>query len=92
MNRLLQTFQWDFFVFKDTYFIQERKGDLNMSEILITLPDGTEKTLPVNATAEDVAGTIGKGLQKAGLAARFNGELVDYKRPLTEDGQIDIIT
>ena len=63
-----------------------------MSEILITLPDGTEKTLPVNATAEDVAGTIGKGLQKAGLAARFNGELVDYKRPLTEDGQIDIIT
>ena len=63
-----------------------------MSEILVTLPDGSKKSLPMHSTAEDVAGTIGKGLQKAGIAARFNGELVDYRRPLTEDGTIDIIT
>ena len=78
---------------KDYEVIEEkRKEDLNMSDILITLPDGSQKSLPVNSTAEDVAGTIGKGLQKAGIAARFNGELVDYRRPLTEDGEIDIIT
>src|SRR5699024_7097456 len=78
---------------KDYEVIEEkRKEDLNMSDILITLPDGSQKSLPVNSTAEDVARTIGKGLQKAGIAARFNGELVDYRRPLTEDGTIDIIT
>lgn len=63
-----------------------------MADILVTLPDGSQKELPINSTAEDVAGTIGKGLQKAGIAARFNGELVDYKRPLAENGTIDIIT
>ena len=63
-----------------------------MAHILVTLPDGTEKSFESGASAKDVAGSIGKGLQKAGIAARYNGELVDYTRPLTEDGNIDIIT
>src|SRR5690554_5002445 len=63
-----------------------------MSEILITLPDGSEKQVPIHSTAEDVAGLIGKSLKKSGIAARFNGELVDYRRPLTESGALDIIT
>lgn len=63
-----------------------------MADIVVTLPDGTENTYAKNATAKDVAGSIGKGLQKAGIAARYNGELVDYTRPLTENGAIEIIT
>lgn len=63
-----------------------------MAHILVTLPDGTEKSFESGTSAKDVAGSIGKGLQKAGIAARYNGELVDYTRPLTEDGNIDIIT
>ena len=63
-----------------------------MADILVTLPDGTEKSFESGASAKDVAGSIGKGLQKAGIAARYNGELVDYTRSLTEDGNIDIIT
>jgi len=63
-----------------------------MTDILVTLPDGTEKTFPEETTAKDVAGSIGKGLQKAGIAARYNGELVDYTRPLVVDGDIEIIT
>jgi len=63
-----------------------------MADILVTLPDGTEKSFESGASAKEVAGSIGKGLQKAGIAARYNGELVDYTRPLTEDGNIDIIT
>ncbi len=63
-----------------------------MSEITIQLPDGSEKQFPVESTAKDVAGSIAKSLQKAGIAARFNGELVDYTRPLTEDGKLEIIT
>ena len=63
-----------------------------MSEIIIQLPDGSEKQFPVESTAKDVAGSIAKSLQKAGIAARFNGDLVDYTRPLTEDGKLEIIT
>ena len=63
-----------------------------MAEILITLPDGSERSFEQGATAKDVAGSIAKSLQKAGIAAKFNGELVDYTRPLMEDGAIEIIT
>ena len=63
-----------------------------MAEILITLPDGSERSFEQGATAKDVAGSIAKSLQKAGIAAKFNGELIDYTRPLMEDGAIEIIT
>ena len=63
-----------------------------MAEIKVSLPDGSVREFPQDASAKDVAGSIGKGLQKAGIAARYNGELVDYTRPLTVDGNIEIIT
>ena len=63
-----------------------------MAEILITLPDGSERSFEQGATAKDVVGSIAKSLQKAGIAAKFNGELIDYTRPLMEDGAIEIIT
>ena len=63
-----------------------------MADIKVTLPDGSVKEFPVDATAKDVAGSIAKSLQKAGIAARYNGELVDYTRPLEVDGNIEIIT
>ena len=63
-----------------------------MAEIKVSLPDGSVREFPQDASAKDVAGSIGKGLQKAGIAARYNGELVDYTRPLEVDGDIEIIT
>ena len=63
-----------------------------MADIKVTLPDGSVKEFPVDATAKDVAGSIAKSLQKAGIAARYNGELIDYTRPLEVDGNIEIIT
>ena len=63
-----------------------------MAEIKVSLPDGSVREFPQDASAKDVAGSIGKGLQKAGIAARYNGELVDYTRPLAVDGNIEIIT
>ena len=63
-----------------------------MAEIKVSLPDGSVREFPQDASAKDVAGSIGKGLQKAGIAARYNGELVDYTRPLEVDGNIEIIT
>lgn len=63
-----------------------------MSMINITLPDGSVKSVESGQTTADVAGMIGKSLQKAGLAGKFNGELIDYSRPLTEDGELEIVT
>ena len=63
-----------------------------MSEITITLPDGKELQLPSGASVLDVANEIGPGLAKAALAGRIDGEVVDLRRPLTEDARIEIIT
>ncbi|WP_018659440.1 threonine--tRNA ligase [Allofustis seminis] len=63
-----------------------------MSEIKITLPDGAQLLLEKGVTPADVAGQIAKSLQKKGLAARFNGQLIDFNRPLEEDGELSIIT
>src|SRR5699024_5666070 len=63
-----------------------------MSVINITLPDGTVKEMKKGSTTKDVAASIAKSLEKAGLAGKFNGELVDYVRPLEEDGTLEIVT
>lgn len=63
-----------------------------MSEIKITLPDGSVKEFPAGSSTKDVAASIAKSLEKAGLAGKFNGELVDYTRPLHEDGELEIVT
>ncbi len=67
-------------------------GGVNMSEIKITLPDGAVKEFPAGSSTKDVAASIAKSLEKAGLAGKFNGELVDYTRPLHEDGELEIVT
>lgn len=59
---------------------------------MIELPDGSKKEFPVNTSAKDVAGSIAKSLEKKGIAAKWKGEMIDYTRPLTEDGYLEIIT
>jgi len=63
-----------------------------MSEINITLPDSSVKQVEQGTTPKDIAGSIAKSLKKKGLAAKFNGEHVDFDRPLYEDGELEIIT
>ncbi|MGX7393882.1 threonine--tRNA ligase [Carnobacterium mobile] len=63
-----------------------------MSEINITLPDGAVKQFPTGSTTKDIAESISKSLAKKALAGKFNGELVDYVRPLEADGSLEIIT
>ncbi|MFT5026735.1 MAG: threonyl-tRNA synthetase, partial [Ilumatobacter sp.] len=40
-----------------------------MSNITISLPDGTTRELPEGSTALDLAASIGSGLRKAAVAA-----------------------
>ena len=63
-----------------------------MSQINITLPDGSVKSFDHEPTTQEVAESIGKSLAKAGLAGKFKGDLVDYQTPLTEDGDLEIVT
>jgi len=61
--------------------------------IQITLPAGSTKAAPAGIRVGDfVKESIGAGLAKAAVIARFNGNEVDLTRPLTEDGKLEILT
>jgi threonyl-tRNA synthetase len=63
-----------------------------MSEIRITLPDGSERAYPEGATGADVATSIGSRLAKAAVAARVDGDEWDLGRPLPDGAHVSIIT
>ncbi|MGO2082467.1 threonine--tRNA ligase [Vagococcus sp.] len=60
--------------------------------IKITFPDGAVKEFEAASTTLDIAKSISNSLGKKALAGKFNGELVDLNRELTEDGAIEIVT
>ncbi|MCD8506284.1 MAG: threonine--tRNA ligase [Alkalibacterium thalassium] len=64
-----------------------------MSEMInVILPDGSSKKVSKGTTPKEIAGGIAKSLEKKGLAAKWNGELVDFNRELNEDGALEIVT
>ncbi|MGD6802524.1 threonine--tRNA ligase [Rossellomorea vietnamensis] len=64
-----------------------------MSESLkITFPDGAVKEFPRGTTTEEIASSISSGLKKKALAGKINGNLIDLRTPITEDGPIEIVT
>jgi threonyl-tRNA synthetase len=62
------------------------------SEIRVTLPDGSEKRVPMGSTGADLAKAIGPGLAKAALAVRVNGHVWDLARPLPDGAKVTILT
>src|SRR5437763_860312 len=56
---------------------------------VVTLPDGSRRTIQPGATAADVARDIGPGLAKAAIGARLDGHTVDLSVPITADCKID---
>ncbi|WP_338470465.1 threonine--tRNA ligase [Niallia sp. XMNu-256] len=64
-----------------------------MSEVVkISFPDGAIKEFSKGTTTEEIAGSISSGLKKKAIAGKFNGEMYDLRRPIEEDGSIEIIT
>lgn len=61
-------------------------------QIQITFPDGNVKGFSKGTTGEDIAGDISPGLKKQALAIKLNGEMYDLRRPIEEDGAIEIVT
>jgi len=60
-------------------------------QITITLPDGSTRSYGQGATGMQIAESIGKGLAKAAVAVRVDGQLWDLSRPIDRDAKIAII-
>ncbi|MFC4553360.1 MULTISPECIES: threonine--tRNA ligase [Halorussus] len=63
-----------------------------MSQVTVTLPDGSTLELSEGATVEDVAYEIGPGLGRDTVAGVVDGDLVDKATELHEDVAIEIVT
>ena len=63
-----------------------------MSQINITLPDGSVRQYEAPVTVAQIAASIGSGLAKATVAGKVNGVLCDACDPITEDAAVQIIT
>ncbi len=63
-----------------------------MSNIEITLPDGSKKPVEAGTTPLDIARSIGSRLADAVVVAKVNGELYDVTRPLESDATVQLLT
>ena len=63
-----------------------------MSQLNITLPDGSIRHYESPTTIAQIAANIGAGLAKATVAGKVNGILRDASDPITEDASVQIIT
>jgi threonyl-tRNA synthetase len=63
-----------------------------MSDIRVTLPDGSVQTVAEGSRPLDVAQAISPRLADAALVARVNGQLFDLTRPFESDATLEILT
>lgn len=63
-----------------------------MSEITITLPDGSRFEASAGSTPLEVARSISPRLAREAVVARLNGELVDLTEPIAADAALEILT
>jgi threonyl-tRNA synthetase len=61
-------------------------------EILITLPDGSERSVPAGTTVAGLASSIGSRLAKAAVIGAVNGTERDLVWPLEQGDVVSIIT
>jgi threonyl-tRNA synthetase len=63
-----------------------------MSQIEITLPDGSKKAVEAGSSALDIAKSISPRLADAAIVAKVDGELADLARPIEKDASVQILT
>ncbi|MBX2986049.1 MAG: threonine--tRNA ligase [Bacteroidia bacterium] len=62
-----------------------------MSEIKITLPDGSIRNYPQGTTGMQIAQSISEGLARVVLAAKVNGEVWDLSRVIDQDATFQLL-
>ena len=63
-----------------------------MSEIILTFPDGNQRSFPAGSSAMDVAKSISHGLARNVLSGSLNGNTIELNAPLTTGGDIRFFT
>ena len=63
-----------------------------MTPVVVTLPDGSTRSVAPGTPVRDVAAEVSPRLAKAALAARVDDQVVDLSYPLTQDAQVQILT
>jgi threonyl-tRNA synthetase len=63
-----------------------------MSQVTVTLPDGSSRTVPAGTSVADVAAGISPRLARAALAAAVDDRLVDLSYRLEHDARLRIVT
>lgn len=63
-----------------------------MSQIEITFPDGSVRSVASGTTGLEIAKGISEGLARKALGVKLGNKVLDLSRPLTESGTIKIIT
>jgi threonyl-tRNA synthetase len=63
-----------------------------MSNIQVTLPDGSVREFPQGTTGLQIAQSISEGLMRNVLAAKVNGEVIDATRAITQDAHVQLLT
>ena len=63
-----------------------------MSQVTVTLPDGSTRAMPAGARVRDVAEAISPRLAGAALAGVVDGRLVDLAFPIEKDASVRIVT
>ncbi|HEX4750444.1 MAG TPA: threonine--tRNA ligase [Bryobacteraceae bacterium] len=63
-----------------------------MASLTVTLPDGSQQSVPEGTTPLDIAKSISPRLANDAIVARVNGELFDLTRPLENDARLEILS
>jgi len=63
-----------------------------MSQVTITLPDGSSRAVSAGTSVREVAAQISPGLAKAAYAGVVDGKLVDLSYALQKDSAVRIVT
>jgi threonyl-tRNA synthetase len=63
-----------------------------MSEVTITLPDGSSRVYPSGVTGLAIAQSISEGLARNSLAIEVDGEIWDLSRSINKNASIRIFT
>src|SRR5947209_14748378 len=60
--------------------------------LTLTLPDGSERTVPAGTLPSEVVKSIGERLLQAAVAVEVNGNLQDLVTPLRTSGSFKVLT
>src|ERR1035437_5746305 len=63
-----------------------------MSNIEITLPDGSKRPVETGTRPIDIAKSISPRLADAAIVAKIDGELYDLTRPIEKNASVQILT